>query len=80
MKLNCKKAMHFIYLQMAMQISLGGPNKKKFRYKSFRELLVKVSKESFSTQKEILDNTIEEWMGNIKQVDDILVIGVRVLT
>jgi hypothetical protein len=29
-------------------------------------------------QKIILDRTIEEWRGNIEQIDDILVLGIKV--
>ncbi len=56
----------------------GGPLGKKFRYKQFRELLVGISHESPENQKQILNQTIEKWMGDKKQVDDILVIGIKV--
>jgi len=29
-------------------------------------------------QKSILENTFNEWKGNLEQVDDILIIGVKV--
>lgn len=29
-------------------------------------------------QKKILNKTIEEWRGSLEQVDDILVIGIRI--
>jgi len=29
-------------------------------------------------QKEVLDRTIEDWRGDLTQIDDILVIGIRV--
>jgi len=63
----------------------GGPKGKKFMYKKFRELLLEISVNQMSEQKIILDNTIENWKkfpdgsGNdcFSQVDDIVVIGVR---
>ncbi len=56
----------------------GGPNGKKFMAGNFRDLLIEASKHPVDKQKEILNKTIEEWRGPLDQVDDILVIGVRV--
>lgn len=56
----------------------GGPRGKKFMYKRFRELLVENSKESLDKQKELLQDSLFDWMKDEEQVDDILVIGVRV--
>ena len=56
----------------------GGPKGKKFMYRRFRELLLRIHKESMSLQRKILNQTLEDWRGDLEQVDDILVIGVRV--
>ena len=56
----------------------GGPRGKKFMYRRFRELLLQIQEHSMEMQRKILDKTLEEWRGNLEQVDDILVIGVRV--
>jgi len=56
----------------------GGPKEKKFMYKPFRRLLVEISDKPMNEQKEILNNKIEAWRGEIEQVDDIVVFGVRV--
>ncbi|MES2567726.1 MAG: SpoIIE family protein phosphatase [Bacteroidota bacterium] len=56
----------------------GGPKGKKFMAGNFRQLLVDVSKLPIETQKSTLNQTIEEWRGNLEQVDDILIIGVQV--
>jgi hypothetical protein len=29
-------------------------------------------------QKDVLENTLEKWKGTLEQVDDILIIGIRV--
>jgi len=56
----------------------GGEKGKKFRYKNFRELLLGMQDKEMYEQKELLDTTIESWRGELEQVDDILVIGIRV--
>ncbi len=56
----------------------GGPNGKKFMANHFRELLLEVHKHPIDKQKEVLNRTIEEWRGPLDQVDDILVIGVKI--
>jgi sigma-B regulation protein RsbU (phosphoserine phosphatase) len=55
----------------------GGPENKKFFTKRFEQLLTDVSVYPVEEQKEILKNTLYDWMGQNNQVDDILVIGIR---
>lgn len=56
----------------------GGEKGKKFKYKRLRELLLSIHSLPMDEQKELLDRKFEEWKGNFEQVDDVLVIGVRV--
>ena len=56
----------------------GGPNGKKFMASHFRELLMNVHHHPIHEQKKILDRTIEDWRGPLDQVDDILVIGLKI--
>lgn len=55
----------------------GGEKGKKFKYKPFKRLLLDSYDRSMEEQKEILNRTIESWRGNLEQVDDICVIGLR---
>ncbi len=55
----------------------GGPKGKKFKYSSFRELLLSVHTKPLEEQKNILNETIETWKGTNEQADDILVIGIK---
>lgn len=55
----------------------GGPENKKFKYKPFKEFLLEVSSLKMSTQKKRLNEKLKEWKGNGEQIDDILVIGLR---
>ncbi|MCW3086045.1 MAG: protein serine/threonine phosphatase [Bacteroidetes bacterium] len=56
----------------------GGNKGKKFKYKPLQELLLSICDQPMEEQHKILDQSIEEWKGNLEQVDDILVIGIRV--
>jgi serine phosphatase RsbU (regulator of sigma subunit) len=56
----------------------GGPENKKFFTRRFEELLFEIHTKPMEDQKEILKNTLYEWMGSNDQVDDILVIGIKI--
>ncbi len=55
----------------------GGPKGKKFMVGQFRTFLNHIHKLPLAEQHHTLDATIEQWRGNLEQVDDILVIGFR---
>ncbi len=56
----------------------GGPKGKKFMKKRFRELLIEISPMKMIDQERRLKKELIHWQGAEEQVDDILVIGVRV--
>jgi serine phosphatase RsbU (regulator of sigma subunit) len=56
----------------------GGPNQKKFMSKRFKNLLLDIHEEPMFDQKIRLEKKLTSWMGNQSQIDDILVVGVRV--
>lgn len=56
----------------------GGPKGRKFMYKPFQELLLKNSSKPMAEQKEILDAEFMKWMEGYEQVDDVLVLGIRI--
>ena len=56
----------------------GGPKDKKFMKKRFKQLLLDNYLRPMEEQKEILDKAYEDWRGESEQVDDVLVIGLKV--
>ncbi|MDA3882949.1 MAG: YfiR/HmsC family protein [Bacteroidales bacterium] len=55
----------------------GGPDNKKFMARSFKKLLLSIHEKEMEEQKSILDSTITEWRGDTEQIDDILIIGLK---
>jgi len=56
----------------------GGPKGKKFKYKQLQEILLANTSRSMEEQKTILEGHLDEWKGSLEQVDDVLIIGIRV--
>jgi PAS domain S-box-containing protein len=55
----------------------GGEKGKKFKYKQLEELLVANSSKELEEQKQILLNTFDAWKGDLEQVDDVTIIGIK---
>jgi len=56
----------------------GGERGKKFKAKAFRELLLSIQDKAMEEQKITINKTFETWKGDLEQIDDVCVIGVRV--
>jgi serine phosphatase RsbU (regulator of sigma subunit)/uncharacterized protein HemY len=56
----------------------GGPSGKKLMVKNFKNTLQNIHHKSLTEQKFILEKTLDEWMHGTHQIDDILVMGVRI--
>ena len=56
----------------------GGEKGKKMMTKNFRELLISIHDKPMKEQEEHLEKLFLEWKGDFEQVDDILVIGIRI--
>ncbi|MFZ5940484.1 MAG: SpoIIE family protein phosphatase [Bacteroidota bacterium] len=55
----------------------GGQKEKKFKYKRFRDLLYSLKDLPMSEQRALVEKAFDEWKGEIEQIDDVLVIGIR---
>ena len=56
----------------------GGDKGKKFKYRPFKKLLIQLNSTPMSDQEQLISAAFENWQGNLEQVDDVCVIGVRV--
>ncbi|MBA3664385.1 MAG: tetratricopeptide repeat protein [Bacteroidetes bacterium] len=56
----------------------GGEKGKKFKYSKLKELLLSINQESLKVQKQMMEETFMAWKGDLEQVDDVLVIGVKI--
>jgi serine phosphatase RsbU (regulator of sigma subunit) len=55
----------------------GGPDNRKFGPKRIRELISNNSEKSADELYDLFDNAWTEWKGDTKQIDDVLLIGVK---
>ena len=58
----------------------GGEKYKKYKSNRFKELLLSFQKESMDKQKQLLEDALEGWRGDMDQIDDVCIIGLRMST
>lgn len=51
---------------------------KKFKAKNFKKLLLENHEKTMQEQRNIIDDTFEKWKGDLEQIDDVCVIGIRI--
>jgi len=56
----------------------GGPDDKKFRYRTLKEKLLKLHKKPMQKQRSELDRIFCKWKGDLEQIDDVLLIGIKI--
>jgi len=56
----------------------GGPYGKKFKYKPFKRLLLENINKPMNEQKEVLENRFDEWKGDLDQIDDVVIVGIKI--
>lgn len=75
--LNLEKGMNLYLLSDGFTDQFGGPDNKKFNIKRFKQLLLDIQNLGMQEQKEAIERSLMEWMGNNDQLDDILIMGMR---
>lgn len=56
---------------------IGGPHARKFMYPNFRLFLEKIHEKQADVQKMELTSQLDSWKEGFKQIDDILIIGIK---
>ena len=56
----------------------GGEKGKKFMSKNLRKLLLNKAHLNMNDQKQLLEKKFKDWVGDLEQIDDVTIIGVRV--
>jgi hypothetical protein len=62
---------------MVMPISLVDLKERSFKYSQLKDALLQNNHLSMDNQKAFLNDRIESWKGNLEQIDDILIIGIK---
>jgi serine phosphatase RsbU (regulator of sigma subunit) len=77
-ELRCESGDQLYLFSDGFPDQFGGENGKKYKYQKFREFLISIQSETMSRQKYLLDEEITKWKGEFPQVDDIMVMGVKI--
>jgi serine phosphatase RsbU (regulator of sigma subunit) len=56
----------------------GGPGGRKFMKKNFKRFILAIQDHSMSEQRDLLEKNLLEWKGESPQIDDILIMGIRI--
>ncbi|PWJ43150.1 serine phosphatase RsbU (regulator of sigma subunit) [Sediminitomix flava] len=76
--IQLKEGMQFYLYSDGYQDQFGGPDGKKFMSRRLREHLYSHRKNSLEKQGELLEETFDNWRGRERQIDDVMVIGIKV--
>jgi tetratricopeptide (TPR) repeat protein len=60
------------------QDQFGGPKHKKFLSKNLKQLLLDNAQLTMNEQKELLEKTLVDWIGDGEQIDDITILGIKI--
>jgi tetratricopeptide (TPR) repeat protein len=75
---DIKKGDQIYTLTDGFQDQFGGPKGKKFMVKKMREYVLSISTLPMEEQLQKISDTFSAWKGDVEQIDDVCVIGVRI--
>ena len=56
----------------------GGEKGKKFKYKPLNDMLLSISVKKLDDQKNSINDVFEKWKGDLEQVDDVCIVGIKI--
>ncbi|MEW6468111.1 MAG: tetratricopeptide repeat protein [Bacteroidota bacterium] len=77
-EVEIRKGDHVYLFSDGYADQFGGDKGKKMMTRNFKKLLVSIYDKAMQSQKDLLEETLDQWKGHIEQLDDILVIGIKV--
>lgn len=75
--IDISKPTTFYVYSDGFQDQFGGPKGRKFMSRRLKNLLLEIHSLPMNEQKQVLEERLQNWRGEQRQVDDILVIGVH---
>ena len=79
-KIKIEKGDNFYLFTDGFIDQFGGENNKKYSSAKFGKLLQNMEEQGTEVQKNNLANEFDSWKGNNKQLDDVLVVGIKFLS
>lgn len=76
-KVELKKGDSFFFCSDGFPDQFGGPEIRKYGPKRLREKIMEIHHKPMTKAHEIFDNDWTDWMGEEKQTDDVLLIGIK---
>jgi serine phosphatase RsbU (regulator of sigma subunit) len=76
-QIDIRKGTTIYMLSDGYQDQFGGEDNRKFMTDNFKDLIKSIQQYPMEQQQSILSETFDTWKGDYKQIDDILVIGLR---
>lgn len=77
-KIDVKKGDSIYLFTDGYPDQFGGDKEKKYKHKQLKENLLKIHSKELMNQKEILTSNFNNWKGDLEQLDDVLMIGIKV--
>jgi hypothetical protein len=74
---NIEKGISYYMFSDGYIDQFGGSSGRKFMKKNFKKLILDIQDYPMHKQRELLEQNLNEWMGQSPQIDDILVMGIR---